>query len=62
MIKMIMQNINKYRVSVGLIDNKNAVVNLSQIKNIDSKRLIRKVDLIPMDDFNKIMSVFKNSI
>lgn len=36
-------NINKYRVSVGLVDNKNAVANLSQLKNIDSKRLINKI-------------------
>ncbi len=34
---------NKYRISVGIIDGKDAVVNLSQLKNIDSKRLERKI-------------------
>ena len=34
---------NKYRVSVGIIDGKNALANLSQIKNIDSKRLAKKI-------------------
>lgn len=35
--------LNKYRVSVGIIDGKNAMANLSQMKNVDSKRLINKI-------------------
>ena len=34
---------NKYRVSVGIIDGKDAAANVSQIKNIDSKRLAKKI-------------------
>ena len=40
---------NKYRVSVGVIDGKNAIANLSQIKNIDSKRLINKIAHLEQD-------------
>jgi len=35
--------INKYRISVGVIDGKSAFANLSQIRNLDSKRLINKI-------------------
>ena len=47
-------NINKYRVSVGVVDGKNAVANLSQLKNIDSKRLINKIGHIDHDLFKSI--------
>ena len=46
--------INKYRVSVGVVDGKNAVANLSQLKNIDSKRLINKIGHIEHDLFKSI--------
>ena len=46
--------INKYRVSVGVVDGKNAVANLSQLKNIDSKRLINKIGHIEHDLFKGI--------
>lgn len=35
--------LNKYRVPVGMVDGKNAVANVSQMKNIDSKRLAKKI-------------------
>ena len=34
---------NFYKISVGIIAGKEAVANLSQIKNIDSRRLVKKV-------------------
>lgn len=34
---------NKYRISVDIVDNKKAFANMSQIRNLDSKRLINKV-------------------
>lgn len=37
-------------------------VKLTQARVISNKRLLRKVDLISIDDFNKITIVFKNSI
>ena len=46
--------INKYRVSVGVVDGKDAVANLSQLKNIDSKRLINKIGYIEHDLFKSI--------
>lgn len=45
---------NKYRVSVGMVDGKDAVANLSQIKNIDSKRLVNKIDHIEHTLFKSI--------
>ncbi len=42
---------NKYKVSVGIIDGKNAVASLSQLKNIDSKRLINKIHHLEHDLF-----------
>jgi mRNA interferase MazF len=45
---------NKYRIHIGLIDGKNAFVNLSQMKNIDSKRLINKIAHIERRVFKDI--------
>lgn len=35
--------VNEYRVPVGVIVGKEAVANLSQMRNIDSKRLVKKI-------------------
>ena len=40
------QKTNLYKISVGLIAGKEAMANLSQIKNIDSRRLVKKVGRI----------------
>ena len=45
---------NKYRISVGIIDGKNAFANLSQIRNLDSKRLINKIGHLDMKIMRKI--------
>lgn len=45
------KTINQYRIPVGIIDGKNAVSNLSQMRNIDSKRLINKVGHIDAASF-----------
>jgi mRNA-degrading endonuclease toxin of MazEF toxin-antitoxin module len=37
---------NKYRIFVGVVDGKEAYGNLSQLRNIDSKRLINKVGYV----------------
>ncbi|MEN9604725.1 MAG: hypothetical protein RJB39_410 [Candidatus Parcubacteria bacterium] len=36
-------NLNKYRIILCEINNKISVVNLSQLRNVDSKRLVRKI-------------------
>ena len=38
--------VNEYRIPVGLIAGKDAVANLSQMRNIDSKRLVKKICFI----------------
>lgn len=35
--------VNKYKVPIGSIAGKDAVANLSQMRNIDSKRLVKKI-------------------
>ena len=47
---------NTYRISVGIIDGKKATANLSQLRNIDSKRLARRIcelDQIVFDEIKK---------
>lgn len=46
--------INIYRISIGVVDGKEAFANLSQMRNIDSKRLINKVGFIESDLFADI--------
>lgn len=45
---------NQYNMFVGNIDGKDAYTNFSQLRNIDSKRLINKVGYIEEDLFKKI--------
>jgi mRNA interferase MazF len=45
---------NKYKMSVGVVDGKKAFANLSQIRNLDSKRLINKVGHLESKLFLKI--------
>jgi mRNA interferase MazF len=45
---------NQYRISVGVVDGKNATANLSQLKNIDSKRLINKAGHIEAEQLKGI--------
>lgn len=45
---------NKYRVSVGIIDTEKAVANLSQIRNIDSKRLAKKIGKLDKEIFEDL--------
>lgn len=49
-------------IKTGEYEEKLAWIKLTQARVISNKRLLRKVDLVSRDDFNKIMSVFKNSI
>lgn len=48
------KTVNQYRVPVGLVDGKDAVSILSQMRNIDSKRLINKVGYIEARMFSEI--------
>src|ERR1700675_4446369 len=34
---------NRYRLPIGIVDGKEASATLSQLRNIDSKRLVRKI-------------------
>jgi mRNA interferase MazF len=42
--------INFYRIRIGIVDGKEAFANLSQMRNIDSKRLINKVGRVSIDE------------
>ena len=48
--------VNRYRISVGVVDGKSATANLSQLKNIDSKRLINKaghIEAVQLQDLKE---------
>lgn len=48
------KTINQYRLSIGTIANKEATVNLSQLRNIDSKRLVKKIEYISKNKLSQI--------
>ncbi len=48
------QKTNKYKISSGLVNGKQAIVNLSQMRNIDSNRLAKKVGHIDAELFLEI--------
>src|SRR3989338_9450941 len=48
-------------IKTGEYEEKPVWVKLTQARVISNKRLLRKVDLISMDNFSKIMAVFKDS-
>ncbi|HEY4478395.1 MAG TPA: type II toxin-antitoxin system PemK/MazF family toxin [Candidatus Paceibacterota bacterium] len=45
---------NKDNISLGMIQNKEATANLSQIRSISSKRLIEKIQIISKEELLKI--------
>ena len=45
---------NDYHFSVGMVDGKKAVAILSQLRNIDSRRLINKIGHIEQEYFSRI--------
>ena len=49
-------------VKIGKYEERPVWVKLTQSRVISNKRLLRKIDLISIDDFDKIMLVFKDSI
>ena len=42
---------NRYRCSVGMVDGRQAFAALSQLRNIDSKRLVKKIMRLDADRF-----------
>ena len=48
------------RPSVGLVDGKAATALLSQIRVIDSKRLVRKIGYLNQETFNRIRKTAKD--
>lgn len=56
------QKSNKYYIRIGKVSNKEAVAIISQIRLIDTKRLIKKVGVINKEKFEKIRKAVKNLI
>lgn len=50
---------HKYRMSIGLIDGKEAKAIISQIKVVDTKRFIEKIDVLDKEIFGKILKSVK---
>lgn len=49
-----------FRIDVGIIDGKNAKANLSQIKTIDTKRLVEIIGKLDSETFTKIRKTVKD--
>ena len=48
------KKIHRYHVPIGMVANKEAVVNLSQMRNIDSKRLVKKIGHMARELFQEV--------
>jgi mRNA interferase MazF len=51
---------NPYHIALGKIDDKEAFVITSQVRLIDTKRLVNKIEFIDKDMFQKIRKVIKD--
>jgi len=51
---------NPYHIALGKIDDKNALAIVSQIRLIDTKRLVNKIGFIDKDLFQNIRKVIKD--
>jgi len=51
---------NKYLISIGGVDGRDAQVIISQIRLIDTKRLINKVDVLDKKTFEEIRKTAKD--
>jgi mRNA interferase MazF len=48
------QKPNPYRLPIGVVDGKDAFATLSQLRNIDSKRLVKKIAVVSGDALDVI--------
>ncbi|MBI5005426.1 MAG: type II toxin-antitoxin system PemK/MazF family toxin [Candidatus Lloydbacteria bacterium] len=53
---------NPYHVAIGEVDGKNAFAIISQIRLVDTKRLINKIGFIDKDLFDKIRKTVKDML
>lgn len=51
---------NKYHASLGIIDGKESFAIISQIRLIDTKRLINKVGVVDKETFKNIRKIVKD--
>lgn len=51
---------NKFYVFVGIVDNKKAYAIISQVRLIDTKRLINQIGFIHKDNLSKIKKAIQN--
>lgn len=51
---------NPYHIAIGNIDGKEAFVIISQVRLIDTKRLINKIGFIPQESFERIRKAVKD--
>ena len=51
---------NPYHIAIGEIDGRNAFAIISQVRLVDTKRLVNKVSMVDVDLFNKIRKAIKD--
>ncbi len=54
--------LNKYRIPIGLVKNKESKVIISQLKTIDTKRLVNKITVLDTEIFKHIRKSVKESL
>lgn len=52
--------IHKYRISIGLVDGKEAKALISQIRVVDIKRFEEKIDVLNKETFSQIIKSIKD--
>jgi mRNA interferase MazF len=52
--------IHKYRIPIGLVDGKEAKAIISQIKVVDTKRFVEKIDVLDKAIFSTIIKFIKD--
>ena len=56
------QRTGDYYVSVGIVDNRDAVANLSQARLFDTKRLIRKISTLDEPTFQAVVKALAHTL
>lgn len=56
------EKIGKYYLPIGMVDERDAFVILSQVRLIDAKRLINKMGMLDEENFEKLKSALRSAL
>ncbi len=55
-------HVHEYRIPIGVIDGKEATVLLSQMRTVDTKRFVRKIEFLSKDVFERIRKAARDML